>query len=80
MPLDNLMSRATIEEGGAASKSPHSKFGYFLSVSQQAVSANISKNSAVGNIMQYLNHEYLNEYIYSPRKGFKNVSFSNLKI
>jgi hypothetical protein len=38
-----------IEEGRAASKSPHSKFGYFLSVSQQGVSANIIQNSAVGN-------------------------------
>jgi hypothetical protein len=31
----------TIEEGRAASKSPHYKFGYFLSFSQQAVSADI---------------------------------------
>jgi hypothetical protein len=30
----------------------------FLSISQQAVSADITKNSAVGNIMQYLNHKY----------------------
>jgi hypothetical protein len=28
-----------IEEGRAASKSPHKKFGYFLSMSQQAVFA-----------------------------------------
>jgi hypothetical protein len=28
-----------IGEGRAASKSPHQKFGYFLSMSQQAVSA-----------------------------------------
>jgi hypothetical protein len=42
----------------AASKSPHYKFGYFLSISQQAVSADIPKNAAVGNIMQYLNHKY----------------------
>jgi hypothetical protein len=48
----------TIEEGRAASKSPHKKFGYFLSISQQAVSVDIIKNSAVGNIMQYLKHEY----------------------
>jgi hypothetical protein len=39
-----------IEEGRAARKSPHKKFGYFLSISQQAVSAVINKNSAVGNI------------------------------
>jgi hypothetical protein len=32
---------ACIEEGRAVSKSPHKKFGYFLSISQQAVSANI---------------------------------------
>jgi hypothetical protein len=37
-----------------ASKSPHSKFGYFLSIVQQAVSAEITKNSAV----EYSNHEY----------------------
>ncbi len=29
----------SIEEGRAGSKSPHQKFGYFLSMSQQAVSA-----------------------------------------
>jgi hypothetical protein len=32
-----------------ASKSPHSTFGYFLSISQQEVSADIIQNSAVGN-------------------------------
>jgi hypothetical protein len=37
-----------IEEGRAASKNPHYKFGYFLSMSQQAVSADIIPNSAVG--------------------------------
>jgi hypothetical protein len=36
-----------IEEGRVASKSPHYKFGYFLSFSQQAVSVDITKNSAV---------------------------------
>jgi hypothetical protein len=36
-----------IEEGRAASKSPHYKFGYFLSISQQEVSADIIQNSAV---------------------------------
>jgi hypothetical protein len=36
-----------IEEGRAANKSPQQKFGYFLSISQQAVSANITKNLAV---------------------------------
>ncbi len=30
------------EESRAASKSPHKKFGYFRSISQQAVSAEIS--------------------------------------
>jgi hypothetical protein len=39
----------TIEEGRAASKRPHSKFGNFLSISQQGVSAVIIQNSAVGN-------------------------------
>jgi hypothetical protein len=38
----------TIEEGRAASKSPHYKFGHFLYMSQQAVSANIIPYSAVG--------------------------------
>ncbi len=33
-----------IEEGRAASKSPHLKFGYFLSISQQGVSADIIQN------------------------------------
>jgi hypothetical protein len=32
-----------VEEGRAASKSPHKKFGYFLSFPQQAVSADIIK-------------------------------------
>ncbi len=35
------MTVPIIEEGRAASKSPHSKFGYFLSISQQGVSADI---------------------------------------
>jgi hypothetical protein len=37
-----------IEEGRAASKSPHEKFGYFLYMPQQAISADIITNSAVG--------------------------------
>jgi hypothetical protein len=75
-----------IEEGRAASKSHHEKFVYFVSISQQAVSADISKNSAVGNIMQYLNHEYWNKHIYSTWKGFEecvrrgNCPSSNFKI
>jgi hypothetical protein len=40
-------SGRSIEEGRAASKSPHEKCGYFLSISQQAVFADITKNSAV---------------------------------
>jgi hypothetical protein len=48
----------SIEEGREASKSPHKKCGYFFSISRQAVFADISKSSAVGNIMQYLKHEY----------------------
>ncbi len=36
----------TIEEGRGASKSLHQKFGYFLSMSQQAVSADIIPDSA----------------------------------
>jgi hypothetical protein len=34
------------------------KIWLLSSISQQAVSADITKNSAVGNIMQYLNHKY----------------------
>jgi hypothetical protein len=37
-----------IEEGRAARKSPRKKFGYFLSMSQQAVSADIIPNSDFG--------------------------------
>ncbi len=37
-----------IEEGRVANKSPHSKFSYFLSISQQGVSAQIIPNSTVG--------------------------------
>jgi hypothetical protein len=48
----------SIEEGRSAGKSPHKKSGYFLYISKQAVSADITKNSAFGNILQYLNHEY----------------------
>jgi hypothetical protein len=42
------MSTAT-EDGRAASKSPIKTFGYFLSISQQEVSADIIQNSAVGD-------------------------------
>jgi hypothetical protein len=41
---------STIELGRAASKSPHQTFGYFLSIFQQDVSADIIQNSAVGNL------------------------------
>jgi hypothetical protein len=37
-----------IKEGRAVNKSLHQKFGYFLSMSQQAVSADIIPNSADG--------------------------------
>ncbi len=40
-------TKRIIEEGRAASKSTHYKFGYFLSISQRAVSADITKNSAI---------------------------------
>ncbi len=39
-----------IEEGRAASKIPHYKFGHFLSISQQGVTADIIQNSAVANL------------------------------
>jgi hypothetical protein len=38
-----------IEEGRAASKSPHYTFGYFLSTFQQEIFADVIQNSAVGN-------------------------------
>jgi hypothetical protein len=56
--LRQVVGAIHIVEGRAASKSPLKKFGCFLSISQQAVYADITKNSAVGNIMQCLNHEY----------------------
>ncbi len=70
---NNLLHRYSIfiEETRAASKSPHQKFGYFLSISLQAVSVDITKNSAVGNIIQYFNHEYWNKHIYSTQKWFE---------
>jgi hypothetical protein len=45
-----MASQYTIEEGRTASESPHLKkiWLYFLSISQQTVSVDISKNSAVG--------------------------------
>jgi hypothetical protein len=43
-----LVSIRTMEEGRAASKGSHKNFGYFLSTSQQEVSADIIPNSAVG--------------------------------
>jgi hypothetical protein len=46
--LQMLLWVMIIEEGRAASKSPHLKIGYFISLSQQAVSVNIIPNSAVG--------------------------------
>jgi hypothetical protein len=39
-----------IEEGRAASKSPHYKFGHFISISQPGVTADIIQNSAVANL------------------------------
>jgi hypothetical protein len=36
-----------IEEGRVASIGPHYKFGYFLPISQQVVSADITKISAI---------------------------------
>jgi hypothetical protein len=37
----------------------------------QAVSAITTKNSAVGNIIQYSNHEYWNKHIYCTQKWFE---------
>jgi len=52
------------EEGRAANKSPHQKFGYFLSLSQQAVSADIIPNSAIG----IFSHLVLNIHCNAPLK------------
>jgi hypothetical protein len=60
------LSHAAIAEGRAASKSPHLKFGYFLSMSQQAVSADIIPNLTVG--------------IFSPKTEGILGSLSNFKI
>jgi hypothetical protein len=51
-----------------------------FSISQQAVSADITKNSAVDTIMQYLNHEYWNNHIYSTQKGFEECVREELPI
>ncbi len=48
-PLFCSSNRLGIEEGRAASKSPHWTIGYILSNSQQDVSADIIQNSAAGN-------------------------------
>jgi len=45
--LPKICKAHFIEESRAARKSPH--FGYFLSIFQQEVSANIIQNSAVRN-------------------------------
>ncbi len=47
--LNNVRAFFSIAEGRAANKSPHYKFGHFLSISQQGVSADIIQSSAVGN-------------------------------
>jgi hypothetical protein len=47
METVGFFSLYPIEEGRAARKGPHSKFGYFLSMPQQGVSADITKNSAL---------------------------------
>jgi hypothetical protein len=74
------------EEGRAANKSPHEKFGYFLFMSQQAVSANIIPNSAVGIFSQdrrnkdisslgilisWLPHKFRRLEILGPLRNFK---------
>jgi hypothetical protein len=47
-----LYELLVIDEGRPASKSPSKKFGYFLPISRQDVSADIIQNSAVGNFSQ----------------------------
>jgi hypothetical protein len=41
LSVPTLLYMKGIEEGRAASKSPHKKFGYFLSISQQEIFADI---------------------------------------
>jgi hypothetical protein len=43
----NTKTDLSIEDGRAANKRPHKKFGYFISIFQQAVSPGNTKNSAV---------------------------------
>jgi hypothetical protein len=46
------VSTRGIEESRAVSKSPHKKFGYFLAISQQAVSADTTTISAAGFLLK----------------------------
>ncbi len=66
-----------IEEGRAASKCPHLKIGYFLSISQQVVSV----ISLKFQLLKYLNREYLKKNIFTVfEKVLKNVSERRLPI
>jgi hypothetical protein len=65
-----------IEECRAASKSHHYKFGCFLSISQRAASADITKNSAVGK-----NYAIFESNIFKVlEKDLNNVSERKLPI
>jgi hypothetical protein len=54
----NSILGKVIEKGRAASKSPHKKFGYFLSMSQQAVSVAFISNPAVEYFPQDLEQRH----------------------
>jgi hypothetical protein len=55
--MNNILGKV-IEKGRAASKSPLKTFGYFLSMSQQAVSGAIIPNPAVEYFPQELEQRH----------------------
>jgi hypothetical protein len=66
------VSNDCIEEGRAASKSPHEKFGYFLSLSQQGVSANLIQKVCllVVSLVTIIPHPPLTHRVYSPQSTY----------
>ncbi len=77
-------SLSLIEEGIAASKSPHSKFGYFLSISQQEVSADIiqkvclSPPHTVCTVLTVLTEQKLKQEWQNSPAGTRQTDSKNL--
>jgi hypothetical protein len=63
----------SIKEGKAESKSPQKKFGYFLSISQQAISADIIPNLAVGIFSQKEKEQKHNQLGYTDKLVTKQI-------